>query len=215
MVKSDIIKEVEEHAKAFHEKDSTGHDWQHIQRVRNNAMSIAVKEKANLFIVEIAALAHDLADHKLVENVEKSEKELAQFLLNKGIVQEEVTAILNIIKNVSFKGAEVGDAVMSLEGKIVQDADRLDAIGAIGVARAFAYGGSHGRALYVSGEKAEMHESFEAYQTSKGHTINHFHEKLLLLKDRIHTDAAKEIAIQRHEFMEQYLTQFMMEWEGA
>jgi uncharacterized protein len=193
--------------------DTTGHDFEHIYRVYKLANYIAKKEKANPFIVALTALLHDIADWKFNGGDEKAggkeaRKWLEQFELSTEIIEE----VVNIIDTLSFKGAKVKDKVHSLEGKIVQDADRLDAIGAIGIARAFAYGGYKHRPLFAPDEKVILHESFEAYQKGNSSTLHHFYEKLLLLKDRMHTETAKQLAEERHAFLELFLKEFLKEW---
>ncbi|MGE0076871.1 MAG: HD domain-containing protein [Bacteroidales bacterium] len=193
------------------EGDSTGHDWWHIYRVVKLALRIGEQENANLELVEIAALMHDLDDWKLSSN--SGDCPNARKLLNdNGFKQDTIDKVIEIIEQVSFKGAGVDTTPTSIEAKVVQDADRLDAIGAIGVARAFAFGGSKGRPLYTPDVDPQMHQSFDEYKQSQGHTINHFYEKLLLLKDRLNTASAKQIAEERHKFMQLFLDQFYMEW---
>ncbi len=193
--------------------EGSGHDWQHINRVRNTALSLAKLEHADLDLVELSALLHDLDDHKFNDgDYEVGAKSIANWLQSLGADQELIERVVQIRNEVSFKGAGVTTPVSSIEAAVVQDADRLDAIGAIGIARAFAYGGSKGRLLYQEEVKPSWHDDFAAYSNDASHTINHFHEKLLLLKDRMNTDSGKRLAVQRHAFMEQFLEQFMLEW---
>jgi uncharacterized protein len=194
--------------------DSSGHDWWHIFRVWSMAKTIREKEGGDLFIIEMAALLHDVADWKFYENENDGLQVIVDFLVGLELEKALINKIIEIIKNVSFKGAGVIDKMNSLEGKIVQDADRLDAIGAIGIGRTFAFGGKFGNEMYNPDVKAKMHESFEDYKKDKGTTINHFYEKLLLLKDRMHTITAKRIAEQRHDYMLEFLDQFYKEWEN-
>lgn len=198
------------------EKDSSGHDWWHINRVRNNARRIAQGEAdSNQFIVELGAMLHDIADWKFHDGDLKRGAVVTRDWLTKQEVDEETIArVCDIVEKVSFKGAKVPDSMTSLEGMIVQDADRLDAIGAMGIARAFAYGGHANRAMYDPNVPPAPHDSFEKYKNSKGHTINHFYEKLLLLKDRMNTQTGRALASERHEYMEKFLEQFFNEWEG-
>lgn len=196
--------------KQFHSNDTSGHDWWHVARVTQLALRIASKENANAYLVEMAALLHDIDDWKLGNQGPNKTK---QFLASTGIPQKEVDSILTIIEEVSFKGANVETPTSSVESRCVQDADRLDAIGAIGIARAFTYGGSKNRSLYEPTINPVMHGSFHEYQVNQSHTINHFYEKLLLLKDRMTTTTGRELAEERHRFMEQYLDQFFREWE--
>lgn len=212
----EILKIITEKVKYRFESEGSGHDWWHIERVRLMSLKLAESESANLFIVELAALLHDVADHKLHGgDVAAGLLLIENWLIEVECPSEIIKAVLHIVSKVSYKGAEVADEPMSLEGQIVQDADRLDAIGAIGIARAFAYGGHKGRLLYDPTVPLEMHDSFETYKSSVAPTINHFYEKLLLLKDRLSTTAAREIAQERHLFMENYLSQFMHEWNGC
>jgi uncharacterized protein len=195
--------------------EGSGHDWWHIYRVWNNARSIAANENADLYIVELAALLHDIGDHKFHNGDETVGPRLAREWLEQHEVPDEVVGhICDIIKDLSYKGAGTSSVMKTIEGCIVQDADRLDAIGAIGIARAFAYGGHKSRELYNPLIKPELHNSFEQYKASTAPTINHFYEKLLLLKDRMHTDTARKLAEERHQYMEVFLKQFYAEWEG-
>jgi uncharacterized protein len=196
--------------------DGSGHDWWHIYRVWNLAKNIAKQEGANLLIVELAALLHDIADWKFHDGDETIGPKIAgQFLIKNQVSPEVMTPVIEIIASISYKGAGVPTPMKSLEGKVVQDADRLDAIGAMGIARTFAYGGHKNRLIYHPDEKPVMHQSFADYKKNEGHTINHFYEKLLLLKDRMNTDSGKQLAEKRHQFMQTYLDQFYKEWDGT
>jgi len=213
--KKGIINQTAAHVRKKFEGEGSGHDWWHIQRVWNTAVTIAKQEQADLFIVELAALLHDIADHKFHDGDEEAGPKTArEWLSSFEIEKDSIDHICRIIRNVSFKGAEVDTPMQSIEGKIVQDADRLDAIGAIGIARAFAFGGFKSRELYNPEIKPEIHNSFEAYKNSDGPTLNHFYEKLFLLKDRMNTKTAKQIAGERHKFMEMFVKQFLEEWKG-
>lgn len=206
-----IIKETENFVKNYFSENTDGHDWWHTNRVRNLSIAISKKENSgNRFLIEMIALLHDVDDWKLTgeNNLINTIRWLEKFKFEENFILQ----ICNNIKNISFKGANVNDTGLSIEGKIVQDADRLDAIGAIGIARAFTYGGNKNRPFYLPGEKPVMHASENEYRNSSGHTINHFYEKLLLLKDRMNTETAKEIANERHLFMEKFLEQFFSEW---
>ncbi len=206
-----IIKSTEFFVQEYFSKNTDGHDWWHTNRVRNLAITIAKKENSgDHFLIEMIALLHDVDDWKLTGNSELINT--LQWLNKLQVENNTIKQICNAIKGISYKGANVTDTELSIEGQIVQDADRLDAIGAIGIARAFAYGGSKNRPLYVPGENAVLHASETEYRNSKSHTINHFYEKLLLLKDRMNTRTAKNIAAERHLFMEKFLTQFLSEW---
>lgn len=197
-------------------KDSSGHDWWHIFRVTKTAKNISKQEGGDNFIVELSALLHDVGDYKLFVGNNNTPDVLIKKMLNKYSCSNEITTkVINVVKQVSYKGANVNTTPTSLEAKIVQDADRIDAIGAIGIARAFAFGGYKNRLIYNPNQKPILHNNFESYKNNKSHTINHFYEKLLLLKDRMQTKTGKKIAEERHEFMEMYLKQFYKEWEGA
>jgi len=208
-----LLAQVEQLVKTKFTDQEGSHDWFHIDRVRKNALYIQQKEGGDALIVELAALLHDYSDHKYNGgDFDAGAKEVQQLLLSLGADWAFALQVAQIVGIVSYKGAGVADQETSLEGKIVRDADRLDAIGAIGIARAFSYGGSKGRALYDAEINPTLHDTKEAYAQDKGHTINHFYEKLLLLKDRMETPTAQQIAAQRHAYMEDFLTQFMQEW---
>ena len=195
--------------------DSSGHDWWHIYRVWNLAKNIAAQEGANLLIVELSALLHDIADWKFHDGDDTKGPQMAeQFLVKNQVDHKVIDPVIEIIATISYKGAGVATPMKTLEGEVVQDADRLDAIGAMGIARTFAYGGSKNRLMYHPDEKPVMHQSFDDYKKNTGHTINHFYEKLLLLKDRMNTTTAKNMAEGRHQFMKSYLDQFYEEWDG-
>ncbi|MEO1021199.1 MAG: HD domain-containing protein [Bacteroidota bacterium] len=211
-----ILKETKQFVQETLEGDSSGHDWWHIHRVRSLAITIGKKEDADLFIVELAALLHDIADHKFHDGDDTIGPDVAGKWLSRFDLSDDIiTHVCSIVQDVSYKGAKVATPMQTLEGKIVQDADRLDAIGAIGIARAFAYGGHKGRSLHDPGIQAELHSSFEVYKKGTGPTINHFYEKLFLLKDRMNTASGREIARNRHEFMEQFVATFLNEWDGS
>jgi uncharacterized protein len=194
-------------------KDQEGsHDWQHILRVYNMALHLHSIEGGNREIIELAALLHDVSDHKYNGgNFDAGWQVAKQVIIDFGGSEELAISVSDVVKAVSFKGALVEDVQTSLEGKIVRDADRLDAIGAIGIARTFAYGGSKNQAIYLENIPPILHDSKEAYFNSKTHTINHFYEKLLLLKDRMETRTAKELAQFRHDRMVRFLNEFMNE----
>ncbi|MBN2774136.1 MAG: HD domain-containing protein [Prolixibacteraceae bacterium] len=209
--KNRICKKTETFVKTFFEADATGHDWWHIYRVRKLALAISETEKGDKFIIEMAALLHDVDDYKISGEGDNL-KNASAWLKKAGLPDETANKILTVIGEVSFKGNDVEDKASTSESKIVQDADRLDAIGAIGIARAFAYGGSKNRALYNPDEKPATYKSFEEYRNNKSSTISHFYEKLLLLKDRMKTNTGKLIASERHKYLENYLKQFFNEW---
>jgi len=195
--------------------DGSGHDWWHIYRVWNLGKNIAAQEGANSLIVELSALLHDIADWKFHDGDDTKGPQMAeQFLLENKVAREVINPVVEIVATISYKGAGVATPMQTLEGKVVQDADRLDAIGAMGIARTFAYGGHKNRLMYHPDEKPVMHQSFAEYKKNTGHTINHFYEKLLLLKDRMNTGSAKQMAEGRHQFMQSYLDQFFEEWDG-
>lgn len=192
-----------------------GHDWWHTYRVWMNAKQIGVGEKVNMVVVELAALLHDIADAKFHDGDETLAPELAAaFLENQGVAEDVLRHVVNIIKHMSFKNSFEPNSWTSLEMQVVQDADRLDAIGAIGIARAFSYGGFKQRAFYDPEIPPNVEMDKETYKKSTAPTINHFYEKLLLLTQKMNTSTAKAIAQKRHRFMELYLQQFFEEWEG-
>ncbi len=192
-----------------------GHDWFHIERVFNNSKLIAKGEKSDLEIVELGALLHDIADSKFHNGDETvGPKVASDFLRSQGASEEVIDHVIKIIENISFKGGNEEQKFTSIELDIVQDADRLDAIGAIGIARCFNYGGFKGRALYDPEIEPKLNMTKDEYKASNAPTINHFYEKLLLLKDRMNTGTGRRIAADRHAFMVKYLDQFYKEWNG-
>lgn len=192
-----------------------GHDWFHIQRVYKNALSIAQNEVCTIQIVQLAALLHDIADSKFHDGDETIGPQMARdFLASEGVAGEVIDHVVNIIENISFKGGNTASNFSSIELQIVQDADRLDAIGAIGIARTFNYGGFKNRALYNPNIPPNTKMTKEEYKNNEGPTINHFYEKLLQLKDKMNTETGKQIAQKRHQYMEGFLSQFYAEWEG-
>ena len=193
--------------------DTSGHDWWHMVRVRNIARELAEKEGANQFICELAALLHDMVDDKLIADPEKALIELKVWLVQQELVEETIKHIIQIIMTMSFKGN--GQSVPStLEGKIVQDADRLDAIGAIGIARCMAYSGSKGRPIHDPSRTVRDNLSLEDYRSGQDIAIMHFYEKLLKLKALMNTPSARKIAEHRHKVLEDFLTEFYAEWAG-
>jgi len=192
-----------------------GHDWFHIERVFRNALLISGNETCDATVVKLGALLHDIADSKFHAGDETVGPKMArEFLESENVAEETITHVINIIENISFKGGNFEKTFHSIELDIVQDADRLDAIGAIGVARAFNYGGFKNRALYNPAIAPVASMSKEEYKKNDSPTINHFYEKLLLLKDKMNTQTGKEIAKERHHFMQTFLSQFYAEWEG-
>lgn len=213
--RAQVLARTQAHVRQEMSGEGTGHDWWHVHRVRQTALRLAREEGADPYVVELAALLHDLADHKFHGGDETAGPRVARAWLESLGAEEDVIAhVAAIIAGVSYKGAGVATPMETPEGRVVQDADRLDAIGAIGIARTFAYGGSRGRPLHDPDAAPEAHGSFAAYKASTGPTINHFHEKLLLLRDRMNTDAARRMAEGRHRFMERFLERFHAEWEG-
>lgn len=192
-----------------------GHDWFHIERVYKNALLIAKGETCNPIIVQLGSLLHDIADSKFHDGDESVGPNIARAFLESEKVDESVIDhVIKIIENISFKGGNTEKKFSSIELDIVQDADRLDAIGAIGIARTFNYGGFKNRALYDPEIAPNTNMTPEEYKKSQAPTINHFYEKLLLLKDKMNTPTAKKIAQKRHRYMEGFLAQFYAEWEG-
>lgn len=192
-----------------------GHDWFHIERVYKNALLISKEEKVNLFIVQLGALLHDVADSKFHNGDDTVGPQIARdFLQSLAINEQIIEHVINIIKHISFAGGNEAQTFTSPELAVLQDADRLDAIGAIGIARTFNYGGFKNRALYDPAIPPNLSMTKEDYKASNAPTINHFYEKLLLLKNQMNTSAGKKIAMERHQFMEQYLEQFYAEWKG-
>lgn len=215
MNKQIIISKTEEFVKQTLKNAEGGHDWFHILRVWNNAKLIAKNENVNSFIVELGALLHDIADSKFHNGNETVGPKVARaFLESEKVPDEIILHIEKIITNISFKGGNFEQNFTSLELDVIQDADRLDAIGAIGIARCFNYGGFKNRQLYNPEIAPNLNMTKEEYKNSEAPTINHFYEKLLLLKDKMNTVSGKKIAEERHQYMENFLQQFYNEWEG-
>jgi len=194
-----------------------GHDWFHIERVFNNTLLLSQEEEVNLRIVSLAALLHDIADPKFHDGDETMGPKMArEFLTGLAIDQKSIDHVIKIIENMSFKNSleKKGNVFTSKELQVVQDADRLDAIGAIGIARAFNYGGFKNRELHNPDVPPKLDMDKETYKKAKGPTVNHFYEKLLLLKDKMNTDAGRKLAEKRHQYMLDYLDQFYAEWNG-
>lgn len=192
-----------------------GHDWFHIERVYKNALLIAQEEACDLTVVKLGALLHDIADSKFHNGDETVGPKTARtFLESQNAAEETIVHVINIIENISFKGGNFEKKFNSKELEIVQDADRLDAIGAIGIARCFNYGGFKNRAIYNPAIAPNLNMGKEEYKNSASPTLNHFYEKLLLLKDKMNTATGKKLAEARHLYMENFLSQFYAEWEG-
>jgi len=212
---SEIINKTILFVKAKLENAEGGHDWFHIERVYKNAILIADGEVCDANVVKLAALLHDIADSKFHNGDETVGPIIArEFLENENVDEATIQHVINIIENISFKGGNTEKTFLSVELDIVQDADRLDAIGAIGIARAFNYGGFKNRPLYNPNIAPNLHMSKEEYKNSEAPTLNHFYEKLLLLKDKMNTETGKQIAKERHKYMEGFLSQFYAEWDG-
>lgn|SRR5690554_419239 len=208
-----IIESIEQEIKRQFQYENTGHDWYHIDRVRKIALKIQEQERGDKIVIELAALLHDISDHKFNGGDFELGGRLAGKTLEKFGVGEDIKRqVMEIVKNVSYKGSGVEDRMNSLEGRIVQDADRIDAIGAIGIARTFAYGGSVGQMIYDPEIVPKENQSTASYVNERSHTINHFYEKLLLLQERMHTRTGRLIAAERTQFMRNYLDQFYKEW---
>jgi uncharacterized protein len=214
MNQQDILQKTADFVKLEFSADSSGHDWWHIHRVWKNALAICKHEKADEYIVQLAALLHDLDDWKFNASEDETPHRAKAWMQSLDVEAPIIEQVCQIIMSVSYKGAGVENTMESIEGFIVQDADRLDAIGAIGIGRAFAYGGYKGRPLYDPESPPQLHANFEAYKNSKSATINHFHEKLFMLKGMMNTPTAKRIAEGRNQVMLEFVERFMREWEG-
>lgn len=208
-----MIEQTETFVKDKLRDESSGHDWYHIYRVKNLALNIAEKEGADHFVCVMAALLHDIADEKIAETEEEGLKEVKQWLESISVEKAYITHIMTIISTMSFKGGS-GKEMESIEGKVVQDADRLDAIGAIGIGRTFAYSGAKGQLMYDPAIPIRETMTKEQYRNERSTAINHFYEKLLKLKHGMNTPYAKKLADDRHAFLENFLEQFFEEWEG-
>lgn len=214
MDKNRLIEEATAFVRSELETEASGHDWWHIARVTKMAKHIAEQEGADVFICEMAALLHDIADEKLNKDGEEAGlQRVKDWLEAHQADKDTVDTIIEIISTMSFKGGN-RPPMTTIEGKVVQDADRLDAIGAIGIARTFAYAGAHGDLIYDPDIQPREKMTKEEYRTEKSTAVNHFYEKLLKLKDLMNTNAANEIAEARHQLMEDFLQKFYHEWEG-
>lgn len=214
--KKEVIEKTKAFVRSTLQDAEGGHDWFHIERVYKNALLIGRQEKADLFIVALGALLHDIADYKFYGGDETiGPKKAKNFLESLDLPQEIIEEVVSIIENVSFKGGNFETSYNSKELAVVQDADRLDALGAIGIARTFNYGGFKNRKIYDPEIKPDLNMTPEQYKKSSSPTINHFYEKLLLLKDRMNTPTGKKLAENRHRFMKDFLKQFYEEWEGS
>ena len=216
MIKTDLIGKTISFVKEKLANAEGGHDWFHVERVYRNAILISKNEVCNTAIVQLGALLHDIADSKFHDGDEIVGPKMArEFLESQEVDEATITHVINIIENISFKGGNFQNTFSSKELDIVQDADRLDAIGAIGIARMFNYGGFKNRVIYDPKIAPKNKMTKEEYKKNDSPTINHFYEKLFLLKDKMNTETGKEIAKERHRYMEGFLSQFYAEWEGA
>lgn len=205
----------QQHIRTGFTGESSGHDWHHVERVWKTAIRIAVVEGGYRPVIELGALLHDLGDWKFRDGDETAgARESRQWLESIQVAPRVIEQVAVLVGEISYKGAGVKTPTTSLEAAIVQDADRLDAMGAIGIARAFAYGGHRLRPLYTPDAAITLHDSFASYKRAAGCTISHFHEKLLLLKERMNTPTGRKLADHRHRFMLTYLQQFHAEWDG-
>ena len=211
----ELVAATAQHVEALFAGEGSGHDWWHIRRVWQNAMLIGEKEQADLTVVQLGALLHDIADWKFHNGDEEAGPRAAQeWLKSHNAPQALIDRVCEVVREVTFKGAGVDTTPSTLEAKVVQDADRLDAIGAIGIGRAFAYGGHKGREMYHPSHAPQLHASFEEYKKNQAPTLNHFYEMLFLLKDRMNTTAGQQLAQERHQYMQQFVEQFLAEWHG-
>ena len=214
MKEEKILQEVATYVERKLSGEGSGHDWWHIVRVRKLAEKLALAEGGDSFICQLAALVHDLVDDKLVADEGLALAEVRDLLTRVGVAANQTDQVLTIIQSISYKGGNQNHLVLSLEGRIVQDADRLDAMGAIGVARTMAYSGHHQRIIHDPEVAVRQNMTLDQYRSHQGTAITHFYEKLLLLKDLMNTKTAKDLAKGRHAFLEAYLEQFYAEWEG-
>lgn len=215
MDRREITEKTAQHVRGVLSGEGSGHDWFHIERVTRMALRLAQEEGADRYVTELAALLHDIADWKFAGGDHEAGSRVARkWLESLSVETPTIDHVCEIIDGLSFKGAGVKTPMRTLEGQCVQDADRLEAIGAIGVARAFAYGGHKGQPMHDPEKTPQAHATFEAYKKNDGTTINHFYEKLLLLKDRMNTASGKRLAAARHVYLEQFLEQFLAEWQG-
>ncbi|MBA2520571.1 MAG: HD domain-containing protein [Chloroflexia bacterium] len=211
-----VLGETEIHVRTSLDGDGAGHDWWHVDRVRRLARRLAAAEAADPFVVELAVLLHDVADWKFHEgDGEVGPRQAREWLAGLAVEPRVIDHVTEIVGGLSFKGARVPRPMRTIEGRVVQDADRLDAIGAIGVARAFAYGGWKGQPIFDPGLAPILHDSAAAYWSGTTSTVTHFDEKLLLLKDLMNTDTARRLAEERHRFLEMFLARFHAEWDGT
>jgi uncharacterized protein len=220
MQQSDVIQKTEQYVRELLSGDKTGHDWWHTKRVHNVSLHIAEEEtkigtNVNIFVVQLAALLHDIADWKFQNGDESVGPQKAmKWLESIGVDKNTSSHVCQIIKDISFKGAGVSDDMPTTEGAIVQDADRLDALGATGIARCFATGTKLGNTIYDPEIFPTIHNTVYEYKKLRSTSINHFYEKLFLLKDRMKTNTGKKLAEERHHYMEMFIQRFLSEWNG-
>ena len=215
MNREEIIEKTKGYVKEKFEGEGSGHDWWHIYRVWRNALVIGEKERADLFVCQLGALLHDIADFKFYGgDFSIGGKVAREYLESMNVIEDVVSHVCEIVENISFKGKNMERDMRTIEGKVVRDADRLDAIGAIGIARCFAYGGSKGRVLYNPEGEVKEHENIESYLKGADSSLHHFYEKLLHLKNLMLTSTGRKMAEERHKFMEIYLERFLKEWSG-
>lgn len=208
-----LFEEVKSVVEQKFKNESADHDWYHIERVLKLAEYIQNQEGGDLLVVRLSALLHDISDHKLNGGIKNDCGRVSREILTKLNADAElINRVCAIVDKVSFKGAGVEDEIESLELDIVRDADRLDAIGAIGIARAFHYGGKNDRSFYEPDLGPSLHSDFDSYSSDKSHTLNHFYEKLLLIKDRLRTKTAQQIGLERHRIMADFVADFLKEW---
>lgn len=208
-----LIEKTKEYVKELFENEYSGHDYFHTERVYKLATTLALEEKADVETVQLAALLHDVDDYKLSKNTYKNKDRARNFLKENDVCDSMIECIVQIIDEVSFKGSD-SCSPSTIEGMCVQDADRLDAIGAIGIARCFMFGGHHNRILYDPDIQPNLHMDENTYRNHVSTTLNHFYEKLFLLKDMMNTESAKKMANKRHQVMQDYVDEFLLEWDG-
>lgn len=215
MTKSQVISQTQAFIKEKFNQEGTGHDYWHIHRVLQLARHIAAREKgADMFVAELGSLLHDIADFKFHDDPEAGPKATRAWLSSLKVDEAVIVHVEDIVRNVSFKGAKFKNNLTTLEGQIVHDADKLDALGAIGIARAFVYGGARNKVMHDPDRPLEEYDTVDAFKHNTAPTINHFYEKILLLKDRMFTKTGKQMAQHRHEVVEQFLKEFHDEWDG-
>jgi uncharacterized protein len=214
VIQDDILKSAKQFAINELSQDHSGHDWWHVYRISQLAKNISLKEGADPFICEMAALLHDIADEKIVGDEQAGLNKVSNWLKGQGVDPQIHDHIMEIISTMSFKGGTNQSTMKTIEGKVVQDADRLDAMGAIGIARTMCYSGFKGRPIHDPNILPREQMTLEEYRNGKDTAINHFYEKLLKLKTRINTETAKQMAESRHQFLTDYLQRFLQEWEG-